>query len=332
MENTTRNQATIIDSAQTGMQKRPLGRGLSALLGDQQEDLASLDRVRYVKMVSTEKLVQGSVQPRLEFDEEMLQSLAKSIKDKGVLQPIVVRRSKVAPSKFEIIAGERRWRASKMIGMQEVPVIIKELDDKSALEIALIENIQREELKPLEEAEGFKRLMSEYEYSQEEVAEVIGKSRSHIANTIRLLSLPDGVKEHLRAGQISAGHARTLLGSKNPEKLAAKTIKRGLSVRQLEKMVQKESEPAKAKTAKPANDHTSPEADNIVRLGSSGGAEIARLETDIMNHLGMKTFVRIPQSTDDKGHVVIEYSDFQELDDLVQLLTGRAAKQSPRNS
>ncbi len=332
MENTTRNEATIIDSYQGGQtQKRPLGRGLSALMGDEQEDYASLDRVRYVKMVHTDKLVQGSVQPRFEFDEELLKSLAKSIQDKGVLQPIVVRRSKESPNKLEIIAGERRWRASKMIGMEEVPVIIKDLDDKSALEIALIENIQREELKPLEEAEGFKRLMNDYQYSQEEVADVIGKSRSHISNTIRLLSLPDQVKSYLQKGQISAGHARTLLSSKNPEKLAEKTIKKGLSVRQLEKAVQKESEPPKPKVEKAANDQDADVA-KIITAGGTKSAEVKRIEDEIVNYLGLKTFVTVPTAKQDKGHVVIEYNGFGELDDLVQLLTGRAAKQSPSNS
>ncbi|MEP4191586.1 MAG: ParB/RepB/Spo0J family partition protein, partial [Sneathiella sp.] len=208
--------------------KKKLGRGLSALLGDDVAgDYSELDKIRTSKEVPVEQLHPSPFQPRQDWDEDALQSLADSIAEKGVLQPILVRRDPVNAGLFEIIAGERRWRASQMAQLHEVPVIIKELSDSDSLEIAIIENIQREDLSAIEEAEGYKRLTEEFEYTQEVMAKQLGKSRSHVTNMMRLLTLPNLVQKMIRSGDLSAGAARTLITADNPEKLARKIVNEG---------------------------------------------------------------------------------------------------------
>ncbi len=215
-----------------------LGRGLQALMGDEdfEENTSKIqdNTINTVLYVDSSQLIAGSFQPRRVFTTEALADLVVSIKEKGVLQPLLVRKSK--NNLYEIIAGERRFRASKMAGLTKVPVILKDFTDKEALEVAIIENLQREDLNPLEEAEAYKRLMKEFHYKQEDLSRVIGKSRSHLANMIRLLDLPNEVKTLLEKKEITVGHARALLTAKDPISLSREVIKKGLNVRQTEKL------------------------------------------------------------------------------------------------
>lgn len=220
--------------------KRGLGMGLSALLGNEAPD----PTVRPPsQIVPIEFLSASPLQPRRRFAEPELESLAESLKTYGVLQPLLVRPRAgsavgYATPGFEIIAGERRWRAAQLAGLDELPVVVRDLSDREVLEIALVENLQREDLSPIEEAEGYKRLIDEFGRTQEELAQEIGKSRSHIANTLRLLKLPETVRRFLEEGKLSAGHARTLLGADDPDAMARSIIERGMSVRDTEAMVQ----------------------------------------------------------------------------------------------
>ena len=220
-----------------------LGRGLAALIGDVGEEFGALERTRTPgqRLVPVEFLRPNPRNPRKAFVEEDLAELADSIRQRGVIQPIVVRSLPQLIDVFEIIAGERRWRAAQRAGLHEVPVVVVEADDKTALEIAIIENVQRADLNPMEEAAGYERLIADFEYSQNDLAQVIGKSRSHVANTLRLLKLPDGVKDLVNGGQLSAGHARALLGLEDPEAVARQVVEKGLNVRDVERIAQDEA-------------------------------------------------------------------------------------------
>ena len=214
---------------------RGLGKGLSALISDNASKPAASSGpsvVSGINHVPCARLHPGQFQPRTHFDEGALTELAESIQKNGIMQPIIVRPG--AGNKLEIVAGERRWRASKLAGLETVPVIIRDINNKQALELALVENIQRRDLNPLEEALGYQRLIEEFDYTQEELAGTVGKSRSHIANLLRLLSLPEEVKEMLEKGEITMGHARALLTSESPVELAKQIVKKGLNVRQAE--------------------------------------------------------------------------------------------------
>ena len=218
-----------------------LGRGLSDLLGDNSglnEDISELDRVKQHKLVNIESLIPSPFQPRHTFDEESLNNLVDSIKEKGVLQPLLVRRDPNDNTRYEIIAGERRFRASQIAGLKELPVIVKEMNDQEVLEVALIENIQRQDLNAIEEAEGYNRLIEEFNHTQEELSKIVGKSRSHVANTMRLLTLSPKIQKYVIEGKLTAGHARALITAKNPEEIAEKIISKGLNVRQVEKLAQ----------------------------------------------------------------------------------------------
>ena len=289
-------------SAEDG-QRRNLGRGLSALLGDEDEDYASLDRLRLAKMVPVEFLHPYSLQPRKHFDDEAFASLVASVQEKGVLQPILVRRHRDSANEYEIIAGERRWRAAQQSQLHEVPVIIKDLDDSQALEIALVENLQREDLTPLDEAQAYRQLMSEFGRTQEDAARAIGKSRSHVANMLRLLSLPDSVKLKINAGQLSAGHARALVTAENPAVLADKIIRRGLNVRQAEALVKQEksggaSKRGKSRKAKDPN--------------------VAALEHDLNELLGLRVKFAV---RGEGGSLTVHYDTLEQLDDLLHRLS-----------
>ena len=222
--------------------KHGLGRGLEALLGE--DDLSfNLDSINTgdisetgIKTVKVEDLEPSKYQPRKEFNQEALDALVNSIKEKGVLQPLLVRKN---GEKYEIIAGERRWRASKIAGLNEVPVIEKELDNQEVLEVALIENLLRENLTAIEEAEGFNRLINEFSHTHEALSQIVGKSRSYITNTLRLLSLPVSIQEMIKNNVLSAGHARSLIGLDNAEEIAKKIVDKGLTVRQTEDLVNK---------------------------------------------------------------------------------------------
>jgi ParB family chromosome partitioning protein len=281
----------------TEPKRRTLGRGLSALLGDSAEDYAQLDRLRAVRTVAVDQLHPSPYQPRRRMDEDDLRDLAQSITEKGVLQPILVRRAAAEDGGFEIIAGERRWRAAQMAHLHEVPVVIRELSDREALEIALIENLQRQDLTAIEEAEGYRRLMEEFAHTQEALARAIGKSRSHVANTLRLLSLPAPVKVLLDTGELTAGHARALIGASDPESLAKVVLKRGLNVRQTEQLASARRPGATPRAAKdPATQ---------------------ALEADLSAVLGLKAEIRFRGGG---GMLVLHYATLDQLDDILHRL------------
>jgi ParB family chromosome partitioning protein len=296
-------------SSTKGPRRGGLGKGLSALLGSEESDYAALDRVRQIKTVPVEMVRPGKFQPRRRFDDASMAALVDSVKEKGVLQPLLVRRHPEAANMYEIVAGERRWRAAQAAKLHEIPVVIRELEDREALEVALIENIQRADLTPLEEADGYKRLMDEFGHTQEALAQALGKSRSHVANMIRLLGLPTEVKEMLEEGLISAGHARTLLTAEEPAKLAHEIASRGLSVRDAEALAQetKGKKPTsnkgnKAGAAKPPSDKD-PDTRN--------------LERDLTALLGLKVTVEFEGKG---GALTIHYSTLDQLDEVLKRL------------
>jgi ParB family chromosome partitioning protein len=217
--------------------KRRLGRGLSALFGDEDSATDAVEARRPTRSVPVEFIHPGRYQPRRNFDPESLAGLVESIRSKGVLQPLLVRRHPDLPNAFELIAGERRWRAAQQVPLHEVPVIVKDLTDRDVLEIGLVENLQREDLNPLEEADAYRRLMDEFGHTQEDLAQAVGKSRSHVANTLRLLGLNGSARAMLGDGRLSAGHARALIGATEADILAEEIVSRGLNVRQTEALV-----------------------------------------------------------------------------------------------
>ncbi len=287
-------------------EKKKLGRGLSALLGEQNEDYAKLDRVRMAKPVAVELLHPGKYQPRHHVDEAAIDALAQSIKEKGVLQPLLVRRHPTDPSAFEIIAGERRWRAAQKAQLHEVPVIIKDFDDQTTLEVALIENVQREDLSAIEEADAFQRLMDEFSHTQDDVARMVGKSRSHVANTLRLLALDAKVKKLVEQGLLSAGHARTLIGVDGAYEKAKQIIDKALNVREAEKLARQSS----SKTTKSISHAKPKDIDTIA------------LERDLSNTIGLKVII---DGTGAKGSLKIAYENLDQLDAVIALLRGEGA-------
>jgi len=280
--------------------RRTLGRGLSALLGAESEDYASLDRVRLSKMVPIELVHPGRFQPRHNFDETQLEALADSIRTNGILQPILVRRHPQTPNSFEIVAGERRWRAAQIARLHEVPVIIREIADGEALELALVENVQRQDLSPLEEAEGYRRLIEEFKNTQEDLARRVGKSRSHVANALRLLGLPEPVKALLEQGRLTAGHARALLSGADPAALAEQVVARGLNVRQTERLAQQRRSAPSAKTTREKD------------------ADTLALERDLSALLGLRVTISIQGRG---GALTIHYRTLEQLDDVLKRLT-----------
>src|SRR5216684_7524004 len=225
------------EGAGSRAKRPPLGRGLAALFGEAGVGLAGGAGLAHV--VPIEAIRPSPFQPRRHFPEAELDGLAQSIREKGIVQPLLVRPIADAAEDFELVAGERRWRAAQRVGLHEVPVVVRSLGDSDALEIALVENLQREDLSPLDEAEAYSRLMREFGRGQASLAEAVGKSRSHVANTVRLLSLPAPVRRSLEAGALSAGHARALLGAPDPAALAAEVVRRGLNVRATEELVRR---------------------------------------------------------------------------------------------
>ncbi len=286
-----------------------LGRGLAALFGEEEdEDYAALDKVRSSKAVPVDLLHPNRFQPRRNFDEASLKDLAGSILQNGVLQPILVRRHPERPSEFEIVAGERRWRAAQMAKLHEIPVVIREFSDRQALETALVENMQRQDLSPIEEAEGYQRLIEDFSHTQEALASAVGKSRSHVANTLRLLSLPDSVKAMLTAGDLSAGHARTLVGVENPEALARKIATGGLTVRQAERLVQQARGKPETRGAK---------------AGQAGASSVKdpdtlALERDLGALLGLKVSIDFKGQG---GSLTVHYKTLEQLDDVLHRLS-----------
>jgi len=285
-------------------ERKRLGRGLAALLGDMAEPETMSEQARVgSKRVPIDLVHPNPRNPRRSFAEADLGDLAQSIREKGVVQPILVRPAAGRANHFEIIAGERRWRASQRAGQHEIPVIVQEVSDKEALELAIIENVQRADLNPIEEAFGYEQLIAEFAYTQQDLGQVIGKSRSHVANTLRLLKLPESVKEHLREGRLTAGHARALVTAADPEGLAERIVADGLTVRDAEALAQA---PAAGEAPKPAKAKRAKDADTI------------ELEKTLSDLLGL--WVSIDHKADGTGKLEVKYRTLEQLDDLVRRL------------
>ena len=285
-----------------------LGRGLAALFGEESEDFAALDTVRAGKSVATEHLHPNRFQPRREFGAESLQALAESIAANGILQPILVRRHPERPSEFEIVAGERRWRAAQLAQLHEIPVVIRELSDRQTLEAAIVENVQRQDLSAIEEAEGYRRLLEEFQHTQEALARAVGKSRSHIANAVRLLGLPEAVKAMVQRGELSAGHGRALLGAEAPEALAKKVVARALNVRQTERLVRK-SRAETGATERPGR-------------GAAKDPDTLALERDLTALLGLRVAIDIHgRDGGQGGALTIHYQTLEQLDEVLRRLS-----------
>jgi ParB family chromosome partitioning protein len=280
-----------------------LGRGLAALIGDAGDENSAIERARGQRRVPVEFLRPNPRNPRRRFDDTELDELSASIRAKGILQPILVRTVTGAPDAYEIIAGERRWRAAQRAGLHDVPVPLLEINDKEALEIAIIENVQRADLNPLEEAMGYDSLIEQFSYAQAELAKIVGKSRSHIANTLRLMKLPESVKKHLAEGRLTAGHARALLGSDNPEALAKSIIEKGLNVRDVEALAGAQAE-ARGKTAKR-------------RPRGSKSADVRALERKLSEILGLMVEINHRASG---GDLRIRYKTLEQLDAVCRKL------------
>ena len=287
------------------MAKRHLGRGLSALLGSDDSAPAAgsqsgggATQIAATRTAPIEFLHPSAMQPRTAFDEEKLQQLAQSIMEQGVLQPILVREHRVKKGEFEIVAGERRWRAAQKAQLHEVPILVKDLSDRDTLEIALIENVQRQDLNPIEEARAYRRLMQEFAYTQETLSDHIGKSRPHIANLLRLLELPEVVREMIADGRLSASHARAIINLPNVIELAQAIVAKGLSVRDAERLAQQK----KAKRFRSA------------KAAREKDADTRALERDLTAKLGLKVEIGF----DGKGGAItIHYQSLEQLDELI---------------
>lgn len=306
--------------------QRGLGRGLSALISENYNNnppvapseaaaSTSTNTKSGVETLIIEQLSQGKYQPRTQFDEGALSELADSIRRNGIMQPIIVRPL-ANSNRYEIIAGERRWRAAKLAGLNRVPVIIREIDDKQALELALVENIQRQDLLPLEEAIGYQRLIEEFEYTQEELANVVGKSRSHVTNLLRLLSLPDEIKEMLDKGSLTMGHARTLVGLTNAVEIAKQIVARGLSVRQAEEISREvQGNPKRANSRSNGNENR---AGGIVyRAPANKDPDILALEETLSENLGLKVSIH---DRGQSGEIILSYDSLSQLDEILRRL------------
>ena len=283
-----------------GAQKSRLGRGLASLIGDRPEQAWGADEDQ--RSVPLAALKPGRFNPRRNFAEGQLEELAASIRERGLVQPLVVRPS--LGDTYEIVAGERRWRAAQLANLHDVPVVIRALSDQEAIEIAIIENVQREDLNAIEEGEGYRLLMDGHGYTQEDLAKVIGKSRSHLANTLRLLKLPDGVQDLVRSGELSAGHARALIGRPDAAALAARIVKEGLTVRQVEALTQERA------SAKPQRQ-------------KSKDADTRAAESELHEALGLD--VEIKKGKGEKGELRIRYSSLEQLEDVRFRLLRRPA-------
>ncbi|MBB4286359.1 ParB/RepB/Spo0J family partition protein [Roseospira goensis] len=318
--------------------RQTLGRGLSALFGEDDagagEDTAPAtgadERVgaaaadddgagrRGVRRVAIDRLAPSRYQPRRVFDEDGIDELAESLRARGVLQPLLARPDAAHPGHFEIVAGERRWRAAQRAGLHEVPILLRDLSDRETLEVALVENLQRRDLNPIEEAEGYRRLVEEFDHSQDALAEVVGKSRSHVANTLRLLQLPAGVRDMVSDGALSAGHARAMLALDDPTAFAEEVVRKGLNVRQTETLV-REAQKRRAQ-ARP-------------RRGSAGkadkDADTLALERDLSARLGMA--VSIDAKAEGAGTVTVTWQSLAQLDEILARLSGAESASAPES-
>jgi len=282
-------------------QPKRLGRGLAALLGD--AAVPQTTAAPGVQQLPVDMLAPSPFQPRQDMDETALQELSESIAQRGILQPLLVRPTPGRPGHYQIIAGERRWRAAQRVALHEVPVLVRPLSDSDAMAAGLVENLQREDLNAIEEAEGYKRLLEEFSLSQDRLGEAVGKSRAHIGNVIRLLKLPEPVRAMLRQGQLSAGHARALLTHPDPVKAAKEVVKRDLSVRQTEALASQATRPSKSAAG------TAPRAD----------ADIEALANGLSERLGLKVQIKFNGKS---GAVILNYADLDQLDSLLARLNG----------
>ncbi|MUO81403.1 ParB/RepB/Spo0J family partition protein [Agrobacterium vitis] len=286
--------------------KRRLGRGLAALIGemdqpvpvDESRALVSADRMVPIEFVS-----RNPRNPRRYFDETVLQELAGSIRQHGIVQPVVVRT--IATARYEIIAGERRWRAAQLAGLVEIPVIVRDVDDRTALELAIVENVQRADLNPLEEAMGYEQLIAEHGYTQNDLGEIIGKSRSHVANSLRLLKLPDPVRDMLADGSLSAGHARALVSTSDPNSLARQIVSKGMSVRDAERLAQND-----IKGQGQPKPHVVPAKDS----------DTVALERSLSDRLGLDVSI---SHKGGGGQLRINYKTLEQLEEICRLLEAR---------
>jgi len=288
------------------LSKRRLGRGLAALIGEMDQPLPVGEPQRAIspdRMIPIEFIARSPRNPRRHFDESELQDLAASIRQHGIVQPVVVRT--VDQNRFEIIAGERRWRAAQLAGFTEVPVIVRDVDDRTALELAIVENVQRSDLNPLEEALGYEQLIAEHGYTQNDLGEIIGKSRSHVANSLRLLKLPDPVRDMLSEGSLSAGHARALVSTSDPTTLAKAIVSKGLSVRDAERMAQNDirSQLGPMQSRKPEKD-----------------SDTVALERTLSDALGLDVSI---SHKGNGGQVRINYKTLEQLEAVCRLLEQR---------
>lgn len=288
------------------LSKRRLGRGLAALIGEMDQPLPVGEPQRAIspdRTVPIEFIARSPRNPRRHFDENELQDLAASIRQHGIVQPVVVRT--VDQNRFEIIAGERRWRAAQLAGFTEVPVIVRDVDDRTALELAIVENVQRSDLNPLEEALGYEQLIAEHGYTQNDLGEIIGKSRSHVANSLRLLKLPDPVRDMLSEGSLSAGHARALVSTSDPTTLAKTIVSKGLSVRDAERMAQNDirSQLDPMQLRKPEKD-----------------SDTVALERTLSDALGLDVSI---SHKGNGGQVRINYKTLEQLEAVCRLLEQR---------
>ncbi len=283
----------------TPLQKSRLGRGLASLIGDPVLAESKLPPEGEQRMVPIDQIRGGNLNPRKEFKEDDLVELSDSIRQKGIVQPIVVRPDRMGGG-YEIVAGERRWRAAQRANLHTMPVIVRELTDQEVLELGIIENVQRADLNAIEEAAGYRELIERYNYTQDQLAEVIGKSRSHLANTLRLLKLPEQVQDLVQGGKLTAGHARALVGREDAETLAQRIIDRNMNVRDVEAMVQAADQPPRPRREK--------------------NADTLAFEKELTDTLGLK--VEIKRSSGESGLLVIKYNNYDQLDYIRMRLVG----------
>ncbi len=279
-----------------------LGRGLAALIGDVGDEMGAVERARGQRLAPIEFLRPNPRNPRKSFDDSDLDDLAQSIRERGIIQPILVRSVPGLVDVFEIIAGERRWRAAQRAGLHEAPIILVEASDKDALEIAIVENVQRSDLNALDEARGYEQLLNEFGYTQLDLSKVIGKSRSHVANTLRLMKLPDSVRKKLADGQLSAGHARALLALPDPEAVARKVVAEGLTVRDVERLAQEPAGPA----------------ETSAKARAAKDPDTRALEQALEDVLGLK--VDIAHKSHGGGQLTIRYKTLDQLEGVCRRL------------
>ena len=304
-------------------ERRGLGRGLAALLGEiggeagsdigvapvmgEPAPVAATPPARPPASVPIERLQSNPDQPRRDFRETELNELAASIRQRGIIQPIVVRPEPGRPGYYQIVAGERRWRAAQRARLHEIPIVVREVDDRAMLELAIIENVQRSDLNPIEEASGYAQLIERFAHTQEAMSEIVGKSRSHVANTLRLLGLPEQVQQMLRSGKLSAGHARALINAADPVALAELAVRKGLTVRQVEELARRVAAPRRRPRG-----HGGPKHKD---------ADTRLLEGDLSAAIGMAVSIE-HHGTDGGGHLRIRYHSLDELDRLCRKLAG----------